>query len=62
MSKSKKKMRVKWLKILKINSITLPKTTVFSREELKWEVLLNTLREKENMETKKKKMLERVNY
>jgi hypothetical protein len=35
MSKSKKKMRVKRLKILKINSITLPKTTVFSREELK---------------------------
>jgi len=33
-SKSKKK-RVKRLKILKINSITLLKTTLFSREELK---------------------------
>ena len=60
-NKSKKK-RVKRMRNQKINSTTLPKTTVYNRGEPNLEVFLSTLKEKESMKMRKKKMLETVYY
>ena len=46
----------------KINSTTLPKTTVYNRGEPNLEVFLSTLKQKESMKMRKKKMLETVYY